>query len=134
MASGDSGHTGSGMKPLLRGCSRSLSSPTRTPSTWTITSNEISSLNTTSYLETYISLEGVPELHGYNDVEAKKKGTVLAVNSENGAPILVVGKHRAGRVVAFASNSAGGWGMDFVEWTWFDAFIQGMAAWSTGLN
>ena len=81
-----------------------------------------------------ISLEGAPELHGYNDVEAKKKGKVLAVNSENGAPILVVGKHKAGRVVAFASNPAGGWGMDFAEWAWFDAFIQGMAAWSAGLN
>jgi len=81
-----------------------------------------------------ISLEGVPELHGYNDVEAKKKGKVLAVNSVNGAAILVVGKHKRGRVVAFASNPAGGWGMDFVEWAWFDAFIQGMAAWSAGLN
>ena len=81
-----------------------------------------------------IPLEEAPALHGYNDVEAKKKGTVLAVNSENGAPILVVGKHQAGRVVAFASNPAGGWGMDLVEWEWFDAFIQGMAAWSAGLN
>ncbi len=81
-----------------------------------------------------VPLEGAPPLHGYNDVEAKKKGKVLAVNSENGAPILVVGQHKRGRVVAFASNPAGGWGMDFVEWAWFDAFIQGMAAWSAGLN
>lgn len=81
-----------------------------------------------------VPLEGAPALYGYNDVEAKKKGKVLAVNSVNGAPILVVGKHKAGRVVAFASNPAGGWGMGFVEWAWFDAFIQGMAAWSAGLN
>ena len=81
-----------------------------------------------------ISLEGAPELHGYNDVEAMKKGKVLAVNSVNGAAILVVGKHKRGRVVAFASNPAGGWGMDFVEWARFDAFIQGLAAWSAGLN
>ncbi len=80
------------------------------------------------------SLKGAPALHGYNDVEAKKKGKVLAVNSENGAPILVVGKHKTGRVVAFASNPAGGWGMDFVDWARFDAFIQGMMAWSAGLN
>ena len=59
---------------------------------------------------------------------------MLAVNSVNDAAILVVGKHKRGRVVAFASNPAGGWGMDFVEWAWFDAFIQGMAAWSAGLN
>jgi len=69
-----------------------------------------------------------PGLHGYNRV--KSKGKVLAVNSETDDPVLVVGKHGKGRVVAFASNPAGGWGLDFIEWDSYDTFLRNMAAWS----
>lgn len=70
----------------------------------------------------------VPLLHGYNRV--KSRGTVLAVNSENDDPVLVVRRHGKGRVVAFASNPAGGWGMDFVEWGSYATFLRNIAAWS----
>jgi len=76
--------------------------------------------------------DAAPTLHGYNRVKAKKKET-LAINSENKHPVLVVGKYGKGRVVAFASNPAGGWGMDFVEWGSYDQFIINMVAWSANL-
>lgn len=72
--------------------------------------------------------EVIPLLHGYNRV--KSRGQVLAVNSETGDPLLVVGRHGKGRVVAFASNPAGGWGLDFVEWDSYDLFLRNMVAWS----
>ena len=72
--------------------------------------------------------EEIPSLHGYNRV--KSRGQVLAVNSETGDPMLVVGRHGKGRVVAFASDPAGGWGLDFVEWDSYDLFLRNMAAWS----
>lgn len=71
-----------------------------------------------------------PLLNGYNDVAAEKKKDVLAVNSQNEHPILVVGKYWRGRTVAFASNPAGGWGMDFVEWSSYDRFIIQTVVWS----
>lgn len=75
----------------------------------------------------------MPPLHGYNNVKVKKRGVLLAVNSVNKAPILVVGTYHKGRVVAFTSNPAGGWGMDFVEWSSYDEFIRMMVAWSANL-
>ena len=56
------------------------------------------------------------------------------MNSKNRAPILIVGKYARGRVVAFTSNPAGGWGMDFVEWSSYDSFIRRMVAWSANLK
>lgn len=76
-----------------------------------------------------VNLNDAPVLHGYNDVEASGVGTVIAVNSVNGAPLLIVGDYGEGRVVAFASNPAGGWGVDFVEWNMYDRFLTNMASW-----
>ena len=70
----------------------------------------------------------VPQLRGYNQI--KSSGKVLAVNSATEDPVLVVGNHGKGRVVAFASNPAGGWGLDFVEWDSYDLFLWNIAAWS----
>jgi len=76
-----------------------------------------------------LNMSSVPPLKGYNKV--KNNGKILAVNSETGDPILVVGHHGKGRVLALASNPAGGWGMEFVEWESFGLFIRNMAAWSS---
>lgn len=71
-----------------------------------------------------------PPLLGYNQVKAKRRAEVLAVNSENGDPIIIVRRYGRGRVVAFTSNPAGGWGMGFVGWTSYDRFIRNMVGWS----
>lgn len=70
----------------------------------------------------------VPMLLGYNQI--KSSGKVLAVNPVTDDPVLVVGNHGKGRVVAFASNPAGGWGLAFVDWYSYDTFLRNMAAWS----
>ena len=80
-----------------------------------------------------VNLNDAPVLHGYNDVEASGAGTVIAVNSANDAPLLTVGEYGEGRVVAFASNPAGGWGVDFVEWNKYDRFLTNMVSWAANI-
>lgn len=81
------------------------------------------------------ALAGVPRewpaLLGYNRVEAKADGQVLATVGPD--PLLAVGSFGGGRSVAFTSDCGPHWAPPpFVEWDGYTPLWQGIVRWASG--
>lgn len=63
-----------------------------------------------------------PIFNGYNRVELKKAGKVLATIKETGDPLVVVWTFGKGRAMAFTSDIAPHWGAGFQEWKYYEQF------------
>lgn len=77
-------------------------------------------------------LEGIhgawPHFLGYNRIQAKDSGTVLA--EHNGNAFLAVGEFGKGRTLAFASDFAPHWGpKEFVEWQHYNRLWTNSVKW-----
>jgi uncharacterized membrane protein len=71
---------------------------------------------------------GWPYFLGYNRFKAKAGSqTILSVGED---PFLVVGKHGAGRVAAFASDCSPHWGSpEFIAWPHYSTFWSQLTGW-----
>jgi uncharacterized membrane protein len=75
-----------------------------------------------------IDFKTMPPLLGYNKTLPKKETTVLLVVKETGDPLVAVSPFGKGRVLAFASDPAPHWGLNFVFWEKYAEF------WLRGLD
>ncbi len=77
-------------------------------------------------------LEGIPAdwpaFLGYQSLEAKEGSTVLAEANE-GDPFITIWSYGDGRSMAFASDLAPHWGIDFVEWDYYSKFWTQTLRW-----
>lgn len=72
-----------------------------------------------------------PVLLGYNRTVAKPGGTVIATVGDD--PLLVVGAHGAGRVVAFMSDLAPHWAPPvFLHWAGYPVLWTSLLGWACG--
>jgi uncharacterized membrane protein len=70
----------------------------------------------------------LPPIFGYNQVEAKPAGRVLA-RTASGDPLLAVGQYGKGRVVAFMTRTNRDWGADFKKWDQYNKFWANVIRW-----
>ncbi|MBS3812707.1 cytoplasmic protein [Candidatus Bipolaricaulota bacterium] len=77
-------------------------------------------------------LQGVaddwPRFLGYQSLEAKEGSTVLA-EAGDGDPFITVWEYGDGRSMAFASDLAPHWGIDFVDWESYPRFWAQTLRW-----
>lgn len=73
-----------------------------------------------------------PDFLGYNRLVAKTDATtVMTIGADD--PFLVVGRHGAGRVAAFASDCSPHWGSPrFLDWAGYGQFWSGLVSWVAG--
>jgi uncharacterized membrane protein len=69
-----------------------------------------------------IDFKTMPPLLGYNKTIPKKETTVLLLVKETGDPLVAVSPFGKGRVLAFASDPAPHWGLNFVFWEKYAEF------------
>lgn len=70
-----------------------------------------------------------PIFNGYNRLEVKKGGEVLATFRETGDPMIVVWSFGKGRAMAFASDIAPHWGAGFQGWKFYEQFWNQALDW-----
>lgn len=70
-----------------------------------------------------------PIFNGYNRLEVKKGGEVLATFRETGDPMIVVWSFGKGRAMAFASDIAPHWGAGFQDWKFYEQFWNQALDW-----
>jgi uncharacterized membrane protein len=76
--------------------------------------------------------ESFPPIFGYNELMARPDSEVVVRVRETGHPLVVAGKHGAGRVCIYASDPAPHWGLNFELWEGYDAFWQRALKWTSG--
>jgi uncharacterized membrane protein len=64
----------------------------------------------------------MPPLLGYNKTHRRRDGTVLLEVAETGDPLLAVRTFGKGRVLAYTSDPAPHWGLNFVYWDGYGEF------------
>jgi uncharacterized membrane protein len=69
-------------------------------------------------------LGSMPPFLGYNKTRRRAGGTVLLEVEETGDPLLAVRTLGRGRVLAFMSDPAPHWGLNFVYWDGYADFWQ----------
>jgi uncharacterized membrane protein len=67
-------------------------------------------------------LRSMPPLLGYNKTRRRTGGTVLLEVAGTGDPLLAVRRLGRGRVLAFMSDPAPHWGLNFVHWDGYSDF------------
>jgi uncharacterized membrane protein len=71
-----------------------------------------------------------PMFMGYNKVEAKSDGKLLA--TIDGNPFIVLGSYGKGRAIAFTSDLTKHWGTGFIEWDGYGRFWHNAVLWVAG--
>ena len=69
-----------------------------------------------------LALDTMPPLLGYNKTRPIKDGTVLLNVRETGDPLLALRSIGKGRVLAYTSDPAPHWGLNFVYWDGYPEF------------
>lgn len=69
-----------------------------------------------------LSLDGSPPILGYNRVRPKEKGEILMTFEETGDPALALHRVGRGKVLAYMSDPAPHWGLNFVYWPQYADF------------
>jgi uncharacterized membrane protein len=69
-----------------------------------------------------LPLGTMPPLLGYNKTLPTKDGSVLLTVRETGDPLLAVRDFGRGRVLAYMSDPAPHWGLNFVYWKYYGSF------------
>jgi uncharacterized membrane protein len=69
-----------------------------------------------------LDVGAMPPLLGYNKTRRRREGTVLLEVAETGDPLLAVRAFGKGRVLAFTSDPAPHWGLNFVYWDGYGEF------------
>jgi uncharacterized membrane protein len=69
-----------------------------------------------------LDVRTMPPLLGYNKTRRRAGATVLLEVAETGDPLLAVRSFGEGRVLAFTSDPAPHWGLNFVYWDGYAAF------------
>ena len=69
-----------------------------------------------------LDVRAMPPLLGYNKTRRRREGTVLLEVAETGDPLLAVRAFGKGRVLAFTSDPAPHWGLNFVYWDGYGEF------------
>jgi uncharacterized membrane protein len=75
-----------------------------------------------------------PPIFGYNEVTTKPNAKVLVRVKETGHPLLVVGQYGDGRVMAYMSDPAPHWGLNFELWKGYPAFWKQALNWINKRN
>ena len=66
--------------------------------------------------------EGMPPILGYNETKVIPDGEILVTIEETGHPLVAVRKAGKGKVLAFTSDPAPHWGLNFVHWEHYNEF------------
>ena len=69
-----------------------------------------------------LDVGAMPPLLGYNKARPRREGTVLLEVAETGDPLLAVRTFGKGRVLAYTSDPAPHWGLNFVYWDGYGEF------------
>lgn len=69
-----------------------------------------------------LNLEDFPPILGYNEVEEIEEGTIHYRVKETGHPLVATRKVGAGTVLAYTSDPAPHWGLNFVYWKHYNDF------------
>ncbi|HSD27924.1 MAG TPA: glutamine amidotransferase [Vicinamibacteria bacterium] len=69
-----------------------------------------------------LDVRTMPPLLGYNKTRRRPRATVLLEVAETGDPLLAVRAFGKGRVLAYTSDPAPHWGLNFVYWDGYAAF------------
>ena len=69
-----------------------------------------------------LDVGAMPPLLGYNKTRRRREGTVLLEVAETGDPLLAVRTFGKGRVLAYTSDPAPHWGLNFVYWDGYGEF------------
>ena len=69
-----------------------------------------------------LDIRAMPPLLGYNKTRPRREGTVLLEVAETGDPLLAVRAFGKGRVLAYTSDPAPHWGLNFVYWDGYGEF------------
>ncbi|MEN8113175.1 MAG: glutamine amidotransferase [Actinomycetota bacterium] len=72
-----------------------------------------------------IEIDGAPPILGYNRTVPRSDATVHVEVAETGDPLVASRKHGAGATLAFTSDPAPHWGVNFVQWEHYRAFWVG---------
>lgn len=75
-----------------------------------------------SWNSSQIDLADCPPILGYNQVRIKPEAQLLLRFGETGDPALALGSYGAGRSLAFMSDPAPHWGLNFVYWKSYARF------------
>jgi len=69
-----------------------------------------------------LDVRTMPPLLGYNKTRRRREGEVLLEVAETGDPLLAVRSFGKGRVLAYTSDPAPHWGLNFVYWEGYGEF------------
>jgi uncharacterized membrane protein len=75
-----------------------------------------------------VDFKSFPPILGYNRVLAKPGAQVLVRSKETGDPLVALGRHGRGKVLAYMSDPAPHWGCNFVFWKHYAEFWKRCAA------
>ena len=67
-------------------------------------------------------LEEIPPILGYNETQEIPEGDVLIRVKETGHPLVAVRQYGKGKVLAYTSDPAPHWGLNFVYWKHYNEF------------
>jgi uncharacterized membrane protein len=77
-----------------------------------------------------VDLASMPPLLGYNKTLPQSEGTILMTVRETGDPLVAVRTLGRGRVLAYMSDPAPHWGLNFVYWKDYPAFWLAALKWA----
>jgi uncharacterized membrane protein len=79
-----------------------------------------------------LDVRTMPPLLGYNRTRRRPGGTVLLEVAGTGDPLLAVRAFGRGRVLAYTSDPAPHWGLNFVHWEGYGAFWRRCLEYASG--
>lgn len=79
-----------------------------------------------------IDVTSTPPILGYNQVEPREGCEVIATWGESDDPMLAVGQFGKGRSLAYTSDPAPHWGLNFVYWDAYAKFWLNALSWLMG--
>jgi uncharacterized membrane protein len=79
-----------------------------------------------------LDVRAMPPLLGYNKTRRRPGATALLQVEETGDPLLAVRPYGAGRVLAYTSDPAPHWGLNFVYWEGYGAFWRRCLEYAAG--
>lgn len=69
-----------------------------------------------------LNLQEIPPILGYNETREIAEGEVLLRIKETGDPLLAVRQYGKGKILAYTSDPAPHWGLNFVYWKHYNKF------------
>ena len=79
-----------------------------------------------------VDIASMPPILGYNKTRPQSEGTILLTVRETGDPLVAVRNLERGRVLAYMSDPAPHWGLNFVYWKEYPAFWLAALNWTLG--